>query len=147
MSVILKPLFDVLTGDVTVMNNILYNYLIMLAVGEIAYRVAWDFVGDLYRIGMIDGKASGSIIHWIIRLIFYVVCAYFIRIGIWLYEFVVDVPHWIWWILLGITVAIVIVVISINFNKQKPMITKKVEKTGRTSEAEELPEPRRSDNG
>lgn len=49
MIVIFKPLFEVLTGEVAVLDNVLYNYLIMLAVGEIAYRVAWNFVGDLYR--------------------------------------------------------------------------------------------------
>lgn len=113
MRIILKPLFDILTGDVAVMDNVIYNYLIMLVVGEIAFRVAWSFVGDLYRMGAIDGKASGSIIHWIIRLIAYVVCAYIIRGGIWIYEFMVAVPHWIWRLLLGILVVGVLAMIAI----------------------------------
>lgn len=119
MRIILKPLFDILTGDVAVMDNVLYNYLIMLVVGEIAFRVAWSFVGDLYRMGAIDGKASGSIIHWIIRLIAYVVCAYIIRGGIWIYEFMVAVPHWIWWLLLGILVVGVLAMIAIMLLRKR----------------------------
>ena len=39
MSVIFKPLFDILTGDVAVCNNVLYNYLFMFLVGEVAFRL------------------------------------------------------------------------------------------------------------
>lgn len=113
MSVFLKPLFDVLTGNVAVMDTVLYNYLIMLVVGEMVFRVAWSFVGDLYHMGAIGGKASGSIIHWIIRLIAYIICAYVIRGSVWLYGFMVAVPHWIWWLLFGILVAIALAIIAI----------------------------------
>jgi len=56
MIIILKPLFEVFTGDVAVMDNVICNYLIMLIVGEIAFRGAWRFVGDLYHLGLIEGK-------------------------------------------------------------------------------------------
>ena len=78
MSIVLKPLFDILTGDVAVMNNVLYNYLIMLVVGEIAFRVAFSLVGDAYNLGLISGKSAGSILHWIIRLVIYVATSLFI---------------------------------------------------------------------
>lgn len=121
MRIILKPLFDILTGNVAVMDNVIYNYLIMLVVGEIAFRVAWSFVGDLYRIGAIDGKASGSIIHWSIRLIAYVACAYIIRGGIWLYAFLVAVPHWIWWLVLGIFIAAALTIMEIFLFRNRKM--------------------------
>ena len=69
MKIILKPLFDIITGDVAVCNNVLYNYLIMLIVGEIAFRFAFSLVGDVYDTGIIRGKNSGSILFWIIRFL------------------------------------------------------------------------------
>lgn len=115
MATILKPLFEVLTGNVAVMDNVLYNYIFLLLVGEIAFRVAWSFVGDLYRIGVIDRNASGSIIHWIVRLIAYFVCAYLIKVGILLYKFIIAVPYWIWWLLLGTFLAIMLVSVAVIF--------------------------------
>jgi len=121
MIIILKPLFEVFTGDVAVMDNVICNYLIMLIVGEIAFRGAWRFVGDLYHLGLIEGKSSGSLIHWVVRFIFYVVTAYIIRGGIWLYGFFILMPHWIWWLLVAIAVTSTIVAIYINLNSQKSM--------------------------
>lgn len=118
MIVILKPLFEILTGDVAVMDNVIYNYLIMLVVGEIAYRIAWNFVGDLYRMGAIDGKASGSIIHWTIRLIAYVVCAYIIRGCIWLQTLIVAIPHRVWWIIFAGVLVLLTVFISIVIHRR-----------------------------
>lgn len=119
MSIILKPLFDILIGDVAVMDNVLYNYLIMLVVGEIAFRFAFSLVGDAYDIGLISGKSAGSILHWIIRLVIYVVIAYLLRGGIWLYIFVIGVPHWVWWILVGIVVTTMILVIVFRYAREK----------------------------
>lgn len=56
MSIILKPLFEILTGEVAVCDNILLNYVIMLGIGEIAFQAAHSLVGDAYRAGMISGK-------------------------------------------------------------------------------------------
>ncbi len=120
MRILFKPLFEVLTGNVAVMDNWLYNYLIMFVVGEIAYQLAWDFVGNLYRNGVIESKSSGSFIHWSIRLITYVFCAYLIRGFIWVYEVVLNVPYWVWWVLIGISAgALVTAIIGANLRKRK----------------------------
>ena len=119
MSIVLKPLFDILTGDVAVMNNVLYNYLIMLVVGEIAFRVAFSLVGDAYNLGLISGKSAGSILHWIIRLVIYVAIAYLLRGCIWLVRFVIGVPHLVWWTLTGVIVAAMILVIVLRYVREK----------------------------
>ena len=124
MSIIFKPLFEVLTGNVAVMDNVLYNYLIMLMVGEIAYRFAWNFVDILYNIGAIEGRTSGSCIHWSIRLAAYVLCAYMIRGFIWVYEFVLNVPHWIWWVLIVISACTLVTAIIVTiFRKRKTIVS------------------------
>lgn len=96
MRSILAPLFEILTGDVAVCDNILINYAIMLVVGEIAFRVARSLVGDAYRFGLIDGKSLGSLLHWVIRLFLYVVIAFILRALIAVYRFAIGLPAWVW---------------------------------------------------
>lgn len=103
MSIILKPLFEILTGEVAVCENILLNYAIMLGVGEIALHAAYCLVGDAYRSGTISGKSAGSILHWIIRLLIYVLIAYLLRAAIAIYLFIFSIPGWIWICIVGIT--------------------------------------------
>ena len=120
MALILKPIFDILTGDVAVCDNILYNYLILLFVGEIAFRCAFSLVGDAYRSSFIDGRAAGSILHWIIRLPIYLTIAYLLRATIWIYNFITATPAWVWLttcLLIFITVAFFIFI-----RKQKTAI-------------------------
>ena len=45
----------------------------MLVIGEIAYHVAYDKVGDLFHSGSISGRSAGSLFHWIIRTVVFVV--------------------------------------------------------------------------
>lgn len=119
MIVILKPLFEILTGDVAVCDNIIYNYLIMLIVGEVAFRFAFSLVGDAYDAGMISGKTAGSILHWIIRFIIYIVVAYLIRGAIWLYNFVTGVPHWVWWMCFGLIVAGMLTFVIVKYISER----------------------------
>lgn len=119
MALILKPVFDILTGDVVVCGNILYNYLILLIVGEIAFRCAYCFVGDAYRFGIINGRAAGSILHWIIRLLIYLGVAYLLRIGIWVYHFVIHVPLRRWLVIGAVCCLLTATVYYIVVRKQK----------------------------
>lgn len=117
MTLILKPVFDILTGDVVVCGNVLYNYLTLLIVGEIAFRCAYCFVGDAYRFGIIDGRAAGSILHWIIRLLIYFGIAYLLRIGIWIYHFVIRIPGWVWLAALAICLVSIVVHLTTIYKK------------------------------
>lgn len=84
MKQILKPVFEMITGEYVLVDNIIYNYITLSIVGIIALKVAWDFVGKLYVSGIIMGKSSGSIIHWTIRLITFIVLFYILSGIIWL---------------------------------------------------------------
>lgn len=84
MKQILKPVFEMITGEYVLFDNIIYNYITLSIVGIIALKVAWDFVGKLYDFGIIMGKSSGSIIHWTIRLITFIVLFYILSGIIWL---------------------------------------------------------------
>ena len=110
MKIILKPLFELATGDIAVCDNIVYNYIIMFGVGELAFQLAYNSIGYLYKDGMISGRGMGSIIHWLVRIIIYVLVAYLLRVGIWIYEFVQSVPKEVW---IGIGITFVLIVLSI----------------------------------
>ena len=88
MKQILKPVFEIITGEYVLFDNVIYNYITLSIVGIIALKVAWDFVGKLYDYGIIMGKSSGSIIHWTIRLITFIVLFYILSGIIWLTKFI-----------------------------------------------------------
>ena len=83
------------------------------------FRFAFSLVGDAYDADLISGKSIGSILHWGIRLIIYVAMAYLIRGAIWLYNFIVGIPHWVWWTSLGVIVAAMIAVIVLRFINER----------------------------
>lgn len=107
MKYILKPLFEMAIGEVAVCDNVVYNYIIVFIVGEIAFRMAYAFVGRMYREGAISGRGIGSILHWLIRLLIFVIVAYLIWLIIEVYQFVIDTPPIVWWCLLGIVIFLI----------------------------------------
>ena len=64
----LKFVFDLITSQFSLFENPIYNYVAMGIVCSIALTVALTAVGDLGFKGII-----GSIIHWTIRFIVFVV--------------------------------------------------------------------------
>lgn len=105
MKTILKPIFEWLTDGYTLFDNVLHNYLTMAIVGFIAFAVAWNIVGLLYRNDMISGRISGSILHWIIRLITFVVLFSFISVVLRVIRFIITVPLWIWLTIAGLLIV------------------------------------------
>ena len=68
-----KFIFDLLTDPLGLPIEWYWEYNILLAIGAVAYAVAYRCVGDMYSGGMIDGSTSGSFFHWLIRLILFVI--------------------------------------------------------------------------
>ena len=123
MASILSPVFNILTGEVAICGNALYNYLILLIVGEIAFRCAYNLVGDAYHSGIINGRTTGSILHWGIRLLIYVAAAYVLRAGIWVYNFIIGIPSWFWWTFLAICCLAIIIAIRLFVSKKQKATT------------------------
>lgn len=94
MKVILKPIFELLTGDYVLWGNVIYNYIAMGIIGLIAFAVAWRFVGFLYTTDMIGGRGMGSLIHWTVRLIVFVLIFYLFSFVFWLVKFIMTIPWW-----------------------------------------------------
>ena len=108
MKGILKPIFEMITGEYTLFDNVIYNYIAMGIVGIIAFKIAWDFVHQLYDWGIISGSNSGSIIHWSVRIIVFVVVFYIFNWIIWLTKFIYKYRLLIF-IILGIVIVFLII--------------------------------------
>ena len=67
-----KLFFELVTDPLGLPIEWYYEYFILWAINEIAFKVAFDEVGELYR-GNISGKEAGSFFHWLIRTIVFVV--------------------------------------------------------------------------
>ncbi len=67
-----KFIFDLATEPLGLPIEWYYEWIILLIIGEIAYHVAYDKVGDLFHSGSIYGRSAGSLFHWIIRTVVFV---------------------------------------------------------------------------
>lgn len=68
----MKFIFELLTNPLGLPIAWYWELLIIWVISEVAYRGAFALVGRLYDSHSIFGSLSGSICHWIIRLIFFV---------------------------------------------------------------------------
>ena len=66
-------MFDKITDPLKLPLEAWQEWIILLIIGTIAYRVAFSLVGDMYDSGAISGGFAGSFFHWIIRLVVFVV--------------------------------------------------------------------------
>lgn len=60
----LKFLFDLLTNPLGLPINAIWEYLILAVIGAVAFTIGW---------AVSDGGEFGSFIHWVVRLIAFVV--------------------------------------------------------------------------
>ncbi len=84
-----KLLFELLVDPLGLPINPVYEYLVMLVVGELAYQFAYEKTGVLSHREYMN-RGQKSILHWGIRLLFYFVMWTILRVGIWTYGFVID---------------------------------------------------------
>ncbi len=73
MSAIFKLIFEWATDPLSLPIAWYLEWLIMVVIGEIAYRVAFAKVGQMRDRGLIDSSTASSFVHWLIRLTLYVV--------------------------------------------------------------------------
>lgn len=81
-----------------------WEWLVLSITGCISYRVAFSKVGDMYRDKTISGRGIGSIIHWIIRLICFVIIWAITYGVIWLVKVIIRYRKIIVWSLLAIII-------------------------------------------
>lgn len=73
MTEILKFFFDRITDPLGLPINALYEHIVILVISQLAFQCAYRFIGDLYSGRYISGGKIGSILHWVVRALFYFV--------------------------------------------------------------------------
>lgn len=119
MKVILKPIFEMITGEYVMFDNIIYNYIIMTVIGLFAFEIAWRCVGKLYDNNIISGKNSGSLIHWTIRLVVFIALFYIFNLLIWLTKFIYIHRQIICIIICSVVILAIIITIIYKIIKRK----------------------------
>ena len=93
MREILSFIFDRLTDPLGLPISALWEYVILLVIGSVAYVIAYSLVGDMYATGSISSGTAGSIFHWIIRFFVFLIIWAITYAVIWLVKFIT--AHWV----------------------------------------------------
>ena len=97
----LKLFYTLLTHPLGLPIEPLWEYIILLAVGEIVHEIAWN---------VSSGGAFGSIVYWITKLVAFLVIWAVLYGVIAAVKFVI--AHWIWFAIgAGIVVAVVVALV------------------------------------
>lgn len=118
MREILSFLFDRFTDPLGLPVAWYWEWIILAIISFAAYAIAFRAVGNLYNDGMISGSAAGSILHWIIRLILFVVIWAVTYFVIWLAKLIF--AHWliIVSVLGGILVTAAIICLIVRYTRK-----------------------------
>ena len=118
MREVLSFLFDRITDPLGLPIAWYWEWVILAIITFAAYAIAFRTVGNLYNDGMISGSTAGSVLHWIIRLIVFVVIWAVTYFVIWLAKLIF--AHWllIVSILGGILVTAAIVCLIVRYTRK-----------------------------
>ena len=105
-----KFLFEILTDPLGLPINALWEYLILAIINAIAFKIAWDAS---------PGGFGGSAIHWVVRLIAFVI--------IWAVTYgIIALAKWIFvnwivalFIVAGFIILGIIIAVVINQNSER----------------------------
>lgn len=93
MREVLSFIFDRITDPLGLPIDTWKEWLILGLIEVAAYVIAYRYVGRLYQSGDIDGKTIGSIVHWIIRFLVFIIIWAITYSIIWIVKFITT--HWI----------------------------------------------------
>ena len=119
MGAILSFIFDRLTDPLGLPVSALWEYVILLVIGSIAYAITFSFIGDMYDSGSISSSSAGSVCHWLIR--------FFVFVVVWAITYgVIALVKWITvhWVIVvsvlgGILLIAGIIAVIVIFNKKE----------------------------
>ena len=118
MREVLSFLFDRITNPLGLPIAWYWEWIILAVIELAAFAIAFRAVGNLYNDGMISGSTAGSVLHWIIRLIVFVVIWAVTYFVIWLAKLIF--AHWllIVSILGGILVTAAIICLIVRYTRK-----------------------------
>ena len=103
-----KFIFDLITSPLSLFGNPIYNYIAMAIIGIVAFKIAFEMVGELGLSGEL-----GSIVHWLIRLLVFALVWFICCVVISLIEFIINN-----WITIMISAILLLIVYSLNIHAE-----------------------------
>lgn len=92
-----------------------FEYMILFAIGVAAYLIAFSFVGKLYSKDIITSKEGGTIIHWSVRTLVFVILFIIIKFAIILAKWIVSNKF----LVIGILFTIILLSVTVfSINKK-----------------------------
>lgn len=85
--------FDRITDLLSLPLDPIIEYIVLVCIGVLAFRLARMLVGDMYDADIISGGIVGSIFHWGIRIGLFVFMWWLVNAAIAAYRFIVK--HWV----------------------------------------------------
>ena len=77
-----KLVFNILINPLNLPLDWWKEYLILFSVGQLAYLLAYRFIGRMMDEKLITNKKSASLFHWVFRFAIYFTIWAFLRVGI-----------------------------------------------------------------
>ncbi len=109
----MKQLFDFMTMPFDLPVNPIISWVVMALIGIIAFRLAYKIAGE-----SASSSAGRSIVHWIARIVVFVILWALVCGAIYVYRFLKE--YW-YWVLAGvIIVAAIVAAILIIKVRKKP---------------------------
>lgn len=105
----MKLMYNFLIDSYTISDNYFYNYVTMLLIGLLAYKISYLLIGKLFVYNLLDGYMQGHILHWLLRLpIFLIIfscCTSVINIYKKLCNYIFFDKKWLFVIIIGIYIC------------------------------------------
>lgn len=108
MREIFRLCFEQFTDQLTFPLSPVTEWIVVLVLHEIVYRLAFSMVGDLYYSGIISGRLIGSFLHWLFRGISFAIAWMVVNFAVVAYRFVTE--HWL--IIVGTIGGILLLVVA-----------------------------------
>lgn len=96
-----------------------WEWLILSIIGYISYKVAFSKVGQMYHDKTITGRGSGSIMHWIIRFICFVIIWAITYGAIWIVKIIIRYRKIVLWSLLAIIIIAIFIKVFVIVRKRR----------------------------
>ncbi len=106
-----KFIYELLMDPLGLPIDFYLEWLILVAIDQISYRIAFDKVGGMYNSGMISGSSAGSFFHFLIRSIYFVGIWAVTYAIIWIGKFAIVHKTIMLNILIGLAVIVVVAII------------------------------------
>lgn len=119
MKEIMSTIFEFSTTTLQISSDPVINYIVMLIIGLLAYKIAFAKVGEIGVKGEL-----GSFLHWIIRIVVFITIWAFVVTVISTIKFIVSIPIWVW---ISLFLLIILsLLITVARTNPKSILNKKI---------------------